>query len=87
MTPELAEKIEASRCKVHPGQPVHLTRDMVVELLEMKARVGDTLRWLRQYLETDDTLACQVPAREVWNRLASEYFDRHSPHPDELAQI
>jgi hypothetical protein len=87
MTPELAAKIEASRCKLTDGQPVHLSREMVVDLLETKARVSDTLKWLRQYLEADASLECKVRAREVWNRLSERYFDREVLDPDEEVQI
>lgn len=83
MTPELAAKLDAAVCKVTPGKPLHLTREMVVELLEMKERTGDTLRWLRQYLDTGTDVS--VPAREAWNRICPRYYDRNQPDPDELA--
>jgi hypothetical protein len=86
VTPELAAKIEAARCKATDGQPVHLTKDMVVELLETKGRVADALRFLRQYMDLGPDVAT-VPAREVWNRLCTRYFDPHEHDPDEEAQV
>lgn len=87
MTPELAAKIEASRCKLTVGEPVHLTREMLVELLEQKARVADTLQWLRRALSADDTNECRVRAREAWNRLCPRYYDKNALDPDEEVEI
>lgn len=85
MTPELAAKLEASRCRMTSGGPVHLTMDAATQLLEQRERVRDTLEWLRGYLTTTTAgEAVTVPARDVWNRLSMNYFSATERDPDEL---
>lgn len=83
MTPEQAAKADAAVCKLTPGQPLHVTRELFSDHLETKERVGDTLRWLRQYLGDGSNDLVTVPARECWNRLSAAYFDPAQRHPDE----
>jgi len=89
VNPELAAKLEAATCRLTagPNPPVHLTRAFLTDLLEQKARVADTLQWLRRELAEDSSLERTVRAREVWNRLTTEYFDPVNLSPDEQASI
>lgn len=89
MTPELAAKLEASTCHLTagPNPPVHLTREFLTELLEQKARVADTLQWLRRELSGDTSMERTVRAREVWNRLTTDYFDPLNLSADEQASV
>jgi hypothetical protein len=83
VTPELAAKLEASRCKLTPGEPLHMTKALMVQLLDQRDRVADTLEWLRSFMGKDPD--CQVPARDVWNRLCLQYFDPRVKDPDEIS--
>lgn len=85
MTPEQAAKADAAVCKLTPGQPLHVTLALFENHLDTKERLADTLRWLRQYLGDGTNDLVTVPARECWNRLAGDYYDPHTRHPDEGA--